>query len=1062
MNPIRYADFVSPDGSITDAIKQLEELRTSYGSLLETVKGDAKTLKANLEGLSGATKSHQESVKGAAAQTDALARAEKQLEFAMSENAKTLAKLKLALADKNKENKLGVQLNAAEEGSYNALSAQYSQNIVKLNAMSAATRQNTVEGKALEAETLRVRESMMKMNAAVGNHTLNVGNYGSATKMLGINIGQVMKELPNFAISARIGIMSLTNNLPMLGESIQAVIAQQKAMTLAQKEMTAAQIASLPNGGKIPSMFKLISQSVFGLTGALSIAMVFMQLYGAQIISWIGTLLKGKDALDKLHLSMKGQLEVADSLQRATMKGAEGGEAEIVHLGALYRATTNVSNSMHDRLLVAEKLKETYPKAFANFTAEEIALNKAKIGYDALRDSIIATANAKALEGEITDNATKRLDATNRVTGAQAQQNATLERAIKLQEQYAKTNDINYRFGKGFDPKTITVDKLMNLNSKAYQKEINEIKDWKKKEAEAMSDMHWIDVAQGFLQNKLDKTKPLDLIGYDSDKSKTKVVKDSTFENNKRNIDALKKQYADQDAMLQDSIEKKRAILIHGAIIDSLYLENSRENDKKLTIESKKGINAELINLTAKFNIDMVKLHDEQMQQWLNDEKNDLTLKLAVVEKGSLAENELKLKLITNARKQELLKNQQLDKDQRQDTAAINKKFDKEYKDQQLNFNAESQLIRLDQIQAAEKAEFDLMVTSEAEKTRFKLDQERDRAKKILELNILNNKELTDVQKIYFKALIEGIDKQIGVSRKDQKTQDIWAMLGIEFSADDEKNKAAKKAISDSMNYVQGQVNSFMQSTIALSQKKVDATQKEVDATKSALDKEIEARNNGYANSVDTARKEYENAQKRSQQAIEQQKKLQKAQQDIDTAMQVGSLITSAANIWKSLSAIPIIGVGLAIGAIGLMFGSFAAAKIRAKKATQSYGEGGFEFLEGGSHASGNDIGIGTMSDGRQRRAEGGETLAIIRKSQTQKYRGILPDIFNSLNKGTFENKYLNAFSHEGMQLNVAHTDTSTLEREVKSIREQGERKIYVDAQGRTIEIYKNLKRIIQ
>ena len=57
------------------------------------------------------------------------------------------------------------------------------------------------------------REELAKLNAAYGNHQLNVGNYSSATKMLGINIGQVMKEMPNFAISARIGIMSLTNNL---------------------------------------------------------------------------------------------------------------------------------------------------------------------------------------------------------------------------------------------------------------------------------------------------------------------------------------------------------------------------------------------------------------------------------------------------------------------------------------------------------------------------------------------------------------------------------------------------------------------------------------------------------------------------------------------------------------------------------------------------------------------------------------------------------------------------------------------------------------------------------
>ena len=91
--------------------------------------------------------------------------------------------------------------------------------------------------------------------------------------MLGINLGQVMKEMPNFAISARIGIMSLTNNLPMLAESIKAVRVEQLAMIEA--------------GKKAPSMIKLFASSIFGLTGIMSILMVLLQLYSKEIIAFI-------------------------------------------------------------------------------------------------------------------------------------------------------------------------------------------------------------------------------------------------------------------------------------------------------------------------------------------------------------------------------------------------------------------------------------------------------------------------------------------------------------------------------------------------------------------------------------------------------------------------------------------------------------------------------------------------------------------------------------------------------------------------------------------------------
>ena len=115
------------------------------------------------------------------------------------------------------------------------------------------------------------RAELQNAQAAYGKYSMNVGNYASATNMLAINLGQVMKEIPNFAISARIGIMSLTNNLPMLAEAFKAVRVQQKAM--------------IAEGKAVPSMFSLITKSIFGLTGVMSIAMVLLQVFSDDIIN---------------------------------------------------------------------------------------------------------------------------------------------------------------------------------------------------------------------------------------------------------------------------------------------------------------------------------------------------------------------------------------------------------------------------------------------------------------------------------------------------------------------------------------------------------------------------------------------------------------------------------------------------------------------------------------------------------------------------------------------------------------------------------------------------------
>lgn len=153
------------------------------------------------------------------------------------------------------------------------------------------------------------------------------------------------------------------------------------------------------------------------------------------------------------------------------------------------------------------------------------------------------------------------------------------------------------------------------------------------------------------------------------------------------------------------------------------------------------------------------------------------------------------------------------------------------------------------------------------------------------------------------------------------------------------------------------------------------------------------------------------------------------------------------------------------------MWTSFAVAKVKARQVTaigsEEYGEGGLEFLEGGSHASGNDIDLGVNNKRRRRmRAEGGEALAIINKRRTRQYRKVLPDVIESFNKGTFEDKYLNAFAGaDGANISIvsnSSTDLSKLERDVSSIRKQNETKYFTMPDGTVIMQYKNVKRIIK
>ncbi|AFM54800.1 tail length tape measure protein [Croceibacter phage P2559S] len=362
----------------------------------------------------------------------------------------------------------------------------------------------------------------------------------------------------------------------------------------------------------------------------------------------------------------------------------------------------------------------------------------------------------------------------------------------------------------------------------------------------------------------------------------------------------------------------------------------------------------------------------------------------------------------------------------------------------------------INQQQDLANSEIDLLQETEAEKTRLRLEAEKARLLAVLKLNEKIEGQLSALQVATIKNTIKKIEGEIATAGQGQ--QDIYSMVGLKL--DDEQ----KAAVSESLSFAMDNVRAFMEARVQAAEVAVQAAQEETSAAENRYQAEITARNNGYANNVLTAQRELELKKKNEAAALKEKEKAQKAQAAIDTAMQISGLITASVNIWKSLSAIPIVGTALAVAAVGVMWASYAASKIKAKSAAkEKYGDGGLEFLDGGSHSSGNDIPIGTTRSGKQRTAEGGEAMAIINKKQTRKYKGVLPNIIKSLNAGTFEQTYANAFiPAEQMPplVNVGYDspDLKQIENDLTDIRKRGEVQRYTDSNGNMVEVYKNVK----
>lgn len=516
-----------------------------------------------------------------------------------------------------------------------------------------------------------------------------------------------------------------------------------------------------------------------------------------------------------------------------------------------------------------------------------------------------------------------------------------------------------------------------------------------------------------------------------------------------------------QIALMAEGAEKQR---------EQLRVEYERQiQDITTRLETERGLTEkqveELYNqqilLQQQYAKQLGELNNQITIDQMQKEADRTQLRLDAAREGSQEEINLRIQLLQQQRAIELAQNRQLAEDVRQNEADINAKYDAQILKQTTELNQQRALLLFDQQQALEASEFDLIRNSEERKTRFRLDQEKKRLQKVLQLNAQYGGLMTDQEVQTIKNTIAKIDQEIEKSKGDERGKDIYGLFGLNL--DDEQ----KEAISTSVSFAMEQLQTFLDAKLAAADAAVTAADKEVDATQRRLDAELEARANGYASNVVAAQKDLDLARKTQEKALKDQQKAQKAQQAIQTIQQIGNLVTASALIWSQL------GFPGAIPAIAVMWGSFAASKIKAAQLSkqaqggesESYGGGTVELLAGGSHQSGNDVDLGTKQDGTRRRAEGGEFFAVINKRNSRRFRKLIPDVIKSLNNGTFTRKYMAAYDGANglsVTLHNDNPDISDLKNDVREIKEQNRRRSFVDGNGNTIVSYKNLKRKIK
>ena len=280
-----------------------------------------------------------------------------------------------------------IKLEQTAIGSINEMSQALTRMRAVYKNLSAADREGA-QGQTMLKNIELLDTKIKELDASMGVHTRNVGNYASGFNMLGFQIQQVARELPSLAYGPQIFFSAISNNLPMLADEIAR----------AKKSVDELKKA----GQTFTPVWKQIASSIFSWQTLLVAGVTVLTLYGKEITNWVASLFKGKTTIDASAAAL-------ERFNSAMAQGSVSAQSELTKLNLLYRAATDLSKPYEERAEAVKKLQDIYPAYFGNMAAEQVMVGNAVGAYENLRDAIIEVAQAKAAQELITENVIKKL-----------------------------------------------------------------------------------------------------------------------------------------------------------------------------------------------------------------------------------------------------------------------------------------------------------------------------------------------------------------------------------------------------------------------------------------------------------------------------------------------------------------------------------------------------------------------------------------------------------------------------------------------------------------------------
>ena len=501
--------------------------------------------------------------------TQKMTRSEQMLQSAYSRVNGWLGKLRNEYRDLAIKKELGVKLTDAE-----------------------ITRMTNVESRMQSYD-----KALKKVDASMGNHQRNVGNYAMGYNGLNSSISQLSREMPAFANSIQTGFMAISNNLPIFFDEINKI-------KKANEDL-------IDQGEPVKSIFSQIASGVFSLSTLLSIGVTLLTVYGAKIVEWISNNKELSESQKKLKESLNSS-SLSNQIETRTLNN----QIEVLK---------TLKTGSKERKNLIDEINDTYGLTLENLSNEDKFLKLVNLQQEKYIEDSNKRLNIKLNEIKAEDLMTQAREANTKAYEDRLNIDRLLKTEAKdtedgLRDIYKSLKDLTAEeiknttaYASSF-PYTDRSELINSLISKYY--ELEKVKNLNLRVDELLGKNAKIQSELPF-NKKPEKDKP----EKDKTESKIKFEKDLTIAIAEENIKQIELEYIQQQETIKlnakkqiDSInsEIKTKEEIAKMDKDSLAKYNQFLIDK-VTLEKEitESTLIELIKLDEKFTEEQTKIIDD-------------------------------------------------------------------------------------------------------------------------------------------------------------------------------------------------------------------------------------------------------------------------------------------------------------------------------------------------------------------------------------------------------------------------------------------------------------------